>query len=51
MKLNVLTHEKVRNILAMENLTITEDNELFSLTAFPTLNISESNNSQEQEYI
>lgn len=51
MKLNVLTHEKVRNILAMENLTITEDNELFSLTAFSTLNISEPNNSQEQEYI
>lgn len=51
MKLNVLTHEKVRNILAMENLTITEDNEPFPLLLFLPLNISEPNNSQEQEYI
>lgn len=34
MKLNVLTHEKIRNILVIENLTITEENDLFLLPAF-----------------
>ena len=38
MKLNVLIHEKIRNILVMENLTITEENDLFLLPAFSTLN-------------
>ena len=51
MKLNLLKHEKIRNILVMENLTITEENELFLLPAFSTLNISEPNHLQEQEYI